>query len=432
MTSEIQEAEGRPGERRPPAVLTTNWPSLFLVYATGVTAAMGLGKFSVATDSLRHDLGIGLGALGWVISTVTAVSALLGTPLGLRLGRMSTRKVLVAGAWAVAAAAAVEALAAGFGTLLLIRVVEGVGYLMVVIACPTLVVRLCAPADTSRALALWGTFVPVGLALSTALGGVAGTAFGWRGWMLVVAAITALPALVLSVTRVGSAPAGTGAAGADGATARAAAGRLPRQRERARQRLRHTGPVVLLALGFCMASLVTVAIFSLLPTYLEKELGHSASDAGATAGLISLVSVGGGLLIGWLLHRNPDSRPVLLCSVLTVAAAWAAFRPGGAAGLFVAGAVVISAVNGILVGMILALVPRLVDSPDELALANGIVTQGGSLGSLLGPPLYTMGVEGWDWTAVGTLTTAGMAVCWLLLTLALRRRVPSDRQERKA
>ncbi|WP_055494240.1 CynX/NimT family MFS transporter [Streptomyces sp. TP-A0356] len=411
MTSGTPDIDDIAGESGPPVARSTHWPSLLMVYSAGVTAAMGLGKFSVATDSLRGDLRIGLGELGWVISAVTAVSALLGTPVGLRLGRMSTRVILVAGTWTVAVAGAAGALATSLGGLLPIRAVEGVGYLMVVIACPTLVVRLCAPRDQSRALALWGTFVPVGLALSTALGGAVGEAVGWRGWMLVVAGITAVPAVVLTFTRIGVEVPGAP---------------LPQRPKGARRRLRHARPVILLALGFCMASLVTVAIFALLPTFLERELGRSGSDAGATAGLISLVSVGGGLLIGWLLHRNPDRRPVLLCSLLAVVAAWTAFRPGGPAALFLAGATVISAINGILVGMILALVPRLVDDPGEIGLANGIVTQGGSLGSLLGPPLFNLGVEDWDWTAVGWLTTVGMAVCWLFLSLALRppRHVP--------
>ncbi|BAU81174.1 hypothetical protein SLA_0219 [Streptomyces laurentii] len=401
--SELRDAHNGSGTGPDPVESTRRLP-LALVYAAGVIAAMGLGKFDVFAVQLQDDLEISLGQVGWVVSAITGISALLGTPAGLWLGRRSMRGTLLTGLWCVAAAGAGGGLAPGLGALLPLRAAEGIGYLMVVIACPTLIVRLSAPPDRGPALALWGTFVPVGLALSTALGGAVGSVTDWRGWMFVMAALTALPATVLTFTRLGTLAPATPRPSAKHRTARP--GNRPL--------------VVLLALGFCMVSLVTVAVFVLIPIFLQRELGYSRADAGATAGFISLVSVGGGFLIGWLMHRKQDVRPVALGSFLVVIAAWVAFRAGVGTVLFIAGAATISGLNGVMVGLILASVPRLAAESGDLGLANGIVTQGGSLGSLLGPPLFNAGVEHWGWHAVGWFSTAGMAVCWLLMAPTVR------------
>ena len=53
-----------------------------------------------------------------------------------------------------------------------------------------------------------------------------------------------------------------------------------------------------------------------------------------------------------------------------------------------AAAAVILLANGIVVSAMFAAVPRFARQPARIALGNGLVAQLGSLGTLLGPPLF--------------------------------------------
>jgi len=84
--------------------------------------------------------------------------------------------------------------------MLAARVVEGVGFLLVVVAAPTLLVEMAGREDHPAVLALWGTGIPVGLAVSAAAGGVLAP-LGWRLWMAVPSAL-AVPAAVATALLV--------------------------------------------------------------------------------------------------------------------------------------------------------------------------------------------------------------------------------------
>jgi MFS family permease len=177
---------------------------VLLVYGTGVLAAATLGKVAPAVSLLRADLGLSLEAAGWLVSAITAVTVLLGTPAGLWVRRRGGRRALLAGLALLAVTGAAGAGAPGVGWMLAARVVEGVGFLLVVVAAPTLLVQMAARADQPAVLALWGTAIPVGLAASAAAGGVLAP-LGWRLWLAVPNAL-AVPAAVASALAVPADP----------------------------------------------------------------------------------------------------------------------------------------------------------------------------------------------------------------------------------
>jgi MFS family permease len=148
------------------------------------------------------------------VSAITAVAALLGTPAGLWVRRRGGRRALLAGLALLAVTGVAGAGAPGAGWMLTARVVEGVGFLLVVVAAPTLLVEMAARADQPAVLALWGTAIPVGLAVSAAVGGVLAP-LGWRLWLAVPNAF-AVPAAVVSALVVapdGPAPPARGSRG---------------------------------------------------------------------------------------------------------------------------------------------------------------------------------------------------------------------------
>lgn len=53
-----------------------------------------------------------------------------------------------------------------FGGLIVSRFVEGLGFVIVVVASPAVLNRLVAPAQRSLVFGIWSTFMPAGIAIS--------------------------------------------------------------------------------------------------------------------------------------------------------------------------------------------------------------------------------------------------------------------------
>jgi hypothetical protein len=68
-------------------------------------------------------------------------------------------------------------------TLLAGRTLAGIGYLLVVVAGPSLMALTAEPRHHAIALSLWGTFVPTGIALA----GLVTAAFADAGWRTIFA-----------------------------------------------------------------------------------------------------------------------------------------------------------------------------------------------------------------------------------------------------
>ncbi|MGH6903031.1 MAG: MFS transporter, partial [Geminicoccaceae bacterium] len=170
----------------------THWTRILLLYAAGLIASSFLGKIAPIGPPLQQDLGLTLAQLGWAVSGITAVAAIFGAGVGAWLARLGARRALTLGLVILGGAGMLTATGPGADLMILARGVEGFGYLLVVVAAPTLIVRFSRGADQATALAIWGTFIPVGLAISAFAGGATAAAIGWRGWLGVIGVLPAI------------------------------------------------------------------------------------------------------------------------------------------------------------------------------------------------------------------------------------------------
>jgi predicted MFS family arabinose efflux permease len=373
---------------------TTPWSKVLLLYAAGLIASCFLGKIAPIGPPLQQDLELTLAELGWTVSSITAVAAVFGAGVGAWLARLGAKRALLLGLVILSGGGMLTAAGASADLMIAARTGEGFGYLLVVVAAPTLIVRLSRGPDQATALAIWGTFVPVGLAISAFAGGAAASAIGWRGWLGLIGVLPAVAAalVMLAIPPDESAP--------PSATARAG-----------RSGLR---PLLALAAAFGCVGLSGVVVVALLPTFLVETRGAALAAAGAATAITSLASVPGSLLAGWAMRRGAGLRSLSLCSLLMPIAAIPAFVGGGPVAPVVAAAGVILLANGVVVSALFAAVPRLAREPARIALGNGLVAQLGSLGTLVGPPLFGSAIAAFGWHAVPALllvfTLAGIAL----------------------
>ncbi|WP_208354237.1 CynX/NimT family MFS transporter [Pseudaestuariivita rosea] len=379
----------------------TSWGAVLFAYALGVIAAAQVGRIAPAVDILRNDLDLSLSVFGWLVSIISLVSAVFGLGFGSLTMRHGARNMLLLGGLLLAAAVFASSLAKAPWILLITRAFEGVGYLAVVVAAPTLIAQRASPQDTPRVLALWGTFFTLGISMAAYFGGWLSQNLGWSKWFVLNAGLTLL--LVVIVFVQDTAKSDTQAAQVPDTT-RTSLGVTP----------------WLLASAFFGITVITLSILSMLPPFLIEAKGLSPADAGQVTGLVALTSLAGSALYGWLSARLSTLKAIMTPAVLLVATAFPAFHTS----LPLAGTITFVALsvfaNGILVAMVFSSVPRMVPSPNFIGPANGLITQIGSIGAVVGPPIVGYAITLIGWLAVPWLVAINAALFALLMIVAER------------
>src|SRR5262249_21745424 len=127
------------------------------------------------------------------------MGALLGLVAGKWCERIGHARALRLGLLVILLAAGACGLCDSAAALLAARGIAGLGYLLVVVAGPTLMAEASLPRHQPLALSLWSTFVPVGMAVT---GIAVSTATSSVGWRAIFAADALLMAVALTLAMV--------------------------------------------------------------------------------------------------------------------------------------------------------------------------------------------------------------------------------------
>lgn len=375
--------------------MTTSWPRLLLIYAIGVVAAGQLGIVPPLVPALQAELGLSLAKAGAVVSIVTLVGGLLGLPAGAFAERIGHARAFRLGLLVMAIAAGLCVVAQGASLLLAARTLAGVGYLLVVVAGPSLMAMLAERRHQPVALSLWGTFVPVGIALA----GIATASFAQAGWRMIFA--------VDAVLLVGALLAALGL--------RSPPSHIDWQMPPGSLRA-----AVPLAVSFFCLALLFLALAGMLPAYLVDRRDMSIAAAGQTVALTKALGIAGSFAAAGLMHRGAaPGRLIAFGLAASTASAILAFRPEFGLSVSIAGFALSFAIGGLVPSAAFAAVPRLAPGPRAIGPINGLLAQAGSLGSLAGPPVLALWVELAGWRSAPLLL---LAVATVGVVTALQKR----------
>jgi MFS family permease len=399
-------------------------PAVLVVILSGVVAALHVGKMPPAIPVLRDALGVTLVEAGFLLSLVQLAGMLVGVLAGLATDGIGLRRSVLAGHALLAVASFAGAWARHPSDLLLLRAVEGIGFLLVVLPTPGLIRQLVPRDRLARALGLWGAYMPAGTALALLSGPAVINLIGWQGlWVLMGAVSAAMLAWLLVAV-----PSERQRSHASTAAPPAESGEPWWLRLRAT--LTRAGPWRV-AIAFAMYSGQWLAVIGFLPS-IYAQAGFSGPSAGALTAPVALVNVTGNIAAGRLLHRGVSARSLLYVGFGSMAiAACLAFSPLLAAlsGSSATAAPVLrylsillfSAVGGLIPGTLFSLAVHVAPSERTVSTTVGWTQQCSSAGQFLGPPLvaWIAGAAGgwqWTWVATGIASLVG-----LLLARGFRR-----------
>jgi len=363
-------AGANPALRAAPAV-ATRWAYVWLLLACGIGAAMQVGKVPPALGVLAQDLHLGLQTGAWVISMFSIVGATLGFLVGSLVERIGAQRAARLGLFGIAAASCAGSWALLPWQLLLSRALEGMAFVFVVVAIPSLLVASASESDRRFVPALWGIYMPVGMALSLAGAQPILHAYGWRVlWQMEAAVLTVLGLSLLLAPAPPPPLRSERAAPALGVLARAVWQR---------------GPLLLAAIFACY-TVQYLAVMGFLPSILQAE-GASAQAAGVLSALAVMANAAGNLSVGALIARGARPRRLIAvaCVVMLVAAS-GIYLPAAPASVRYVLVLILAGVGGLIPASIFALVPRVAPDRQSAASIMGFVVQASHLGQLAGPP----------------------------------------------
>ena len=392
-------------------------PPAWLVVLSGVVIAMHVGKMPPAIPVLQQALGVTLVQAGFLLSAVQLAGMCLGVLAGTSADRLGLRRSLLTGQAILATASLCGMVVSSPSGLLLLRALEGLGFLLAALPAPSLIRQLVRPSQLPLYLGLWSTYMGTGIALALLAGPLAMQALGWQGWWGLLGLLSAAMALcIVWVIPSDQARASTAAASAPPPAADPpAAWWAPLALT-----LRHRGPWQV-ALLFALYSSQWLAVIGFLPA-IYAQAGLGASQAGALTALASWINVVGNIAAGRLLQQGWCARYLL----------WIGYSSMGLGAVLVFGPwtqelpmlrylamLGFSAVGGLIPGVLFSLAVRIAPSERTVSSTVGWMQQCSSAGQFFGPPLIAWiagNVGGWHWTWALT----GSAAC---IGLWLARRV---------
>ena len=427
----------------------TRWFAVWALFLCGCTLALHIGKMPSALLPLRVELGLSLTEAGAVVSTYAILIALSGIALGLLVTLAGHVRFAVLGVALAGVGSLLGATAEALPLLLLSRALEGTGWIVAVVAIPSVLAPLASDGDRPLVMGLWGAFVPVGAGVMLLVAPGLQSIGGWRlSWVVAGLVSLAASAVVASVCRHERGRLGALGGTVGSGDARRAASLVPRRvgepsdapriaTASASADLPDVAPPSALALasgdlrrplawlvGLCFFcySFQFIAVTSFLPTLLVETAGFALGPASALAALVILGNAAGNVGAGLLLRRGVGHVPLLAGAALFAGAAAAlAYHAGWPLPLRLGAAFAFSIVGGVIPGTLFATVPRLASAPATVGALIGLMLQCSGLGQWLGPLALPAVVEGFgSWSAAGLPTLAAGAL-GTVAALALRR-----------
>lgn len=358
------------------ATARTPWPQIAALYVTGLLAGMQFTKVSLTLDGLAEVYP------GWPVAFAVSGVAVMGILFGVMAGGITAsvgpRRAIL---WALALSGVAGGLGAflpPFPLLIALRVIEGGGHLILVVAIPTLMAGLAAPRDRSLVMGLWATFFGVGFALAAVLIGEVSVNVAYAIHALIVFAMLGVLAWML--------PRGV-------TTARRP---LPRLSDHL---LIYTTPR-LFAPG--LGHGIYAGLFLALVTFLPVALG-----ALWLAAVLPLVSIVGSLSVGIVSRWIPPGTLVWMM-FLSMAVLFGVTALAGSLAPYVL--ILAMVVCGLVAGAGFAAVPWLNEADEDRALANGALAQLGNVGTFSGTPIFAA-------LAAGSYLPVAVSVCLLAALL---------------
>jgi predicted MFS family arabinose efflux permease len=389
--------------RTPDAAAHAESLHVLLLIGSGVVAAAQIGKAIISVPMIRSDLALGLDVAGLIVAAFATLGAITGIGAGAAVSRLGVRRSLIGGMGIIALGNAIGAGAPHELVLLIARIIEGVGFLGVVLAIPSMLARLATRESRDFVMAVWSAYMPTGIMLMLFAAPLL-PAIGWRNFWLANALIAIACTILLAICTP-----------ATPAMERQSTGRFFAD---VTAIVRHPSCLVL-AFGFFAYSCQIFSLAFALPLLLTSAYSMSLGAAGLLSALVLAVSAIGHLSSGFLLRAGVPIWANIAVAfgffTLSGFAIYSGALPPHGVSLIAALAL---GIGGLAPGAIYAAAPHAAPGLSAVPPTIGLVQQASNLGQFAGPVALGLWVEHVGWHAAPVILApaalVGLATAFVL------------------
>jgi len=383
-------------------------PHLLAIFSVTLIAVLGVASIAPALPTISRRFGIGSGEVAWLVSIFTIPGIVLTPLMGLASDRIGRKRVLLPSLILFAVAGGACTLVDDFGSLVMLRFLQGVGAAALGAVNFALISDLYSGHDRITAFGYNTAVISAGAAGYPLIGGAV-VILGWHYPFFLP--LLALP-VALIVWRVLPNP-------------------KPDRSSTMGRYLRDLARVVgVLDVGALFLASLTVfivlygALITYLPFFMEQRLAATSLDYGLVMASHAAASTLAAVKLGDLSRRYAPRRLALTAlAIMAPATIAVAFIPS----LWVM--FILAAVHGSTVGLSLSLFQTLLAELAPVEQRGAVLALNGTmirLGQTLGPPLMAvfLAVGGMPAVFVG----GGLVIGLVLPLLVLAMRVAAARQ----
>lgn len=349
-----------------------SWPSILLTLAFAVIIAACHGKTILLIADIAQAYSVSPSHASWVVSAVAVVAALASPIVNWGVARVGERRAIVFGLIVAALCSYLASRTEHFSVLLTLRVLEGAGYISVVLAALALLIHTTEGKRRTSALAFWSVASPLGgaIAIFAVSPYIGGDHSQWRiafsGHAVILLLLLLATPLLPSINLANRA-----------------------ERKPLSKVFNLYADPAALRLAAAVGAPLTVALglITIVPDYLI----HTLHVAPATIGVISTVgilsSVVAGLFAGFILNlRRVGPLAVVGGALIGVSLEVLMFIPGVSAEWAIAAKLVQGFFSSFVIAWVFTSIPKMTRNGDVMG-AGGIAEQALYLSMFLGPVL---------------------------------------------
>ena len=141
----------------------------WLVIAAGIVAAMHIGKLPPTIPVLQQQLSLSLNQSGFLLAAIQVAGIAMALFIGLMAEKIGLKRLQVGGLLVLAVASFLGSYAGSFTALFAARLLEGFGFLSIVLAGPSLIKHLVPAQKLKPVLGFWAAYMGLGVATSLIL-----------------------------------------------------------------------------------------------------------------------------------------------------------------------------------------------------------------------------------------------------------------------
>lgn len=362
----------------------SNYLAITLVIFAGIISALHVGKASIAIPQMHEQYHWSLSALSWVMSVFPFIGVIGGMLAGILVKQWGDKRLLCIGLAVLAGASFFGAMTTNFAFLIATRVIEGLGFLLIVVSAPSILNRLATPQQYNIVFGFWSMFMGIGIAISIFLGPLLNN---WQSLWLINAGLTflILVFIVLKVPRIEK----TGSISPQSVHIKNDVLRILRTRNPS-----------LLGIAFAAYNIQFFSVLTFLPLFLVKRTGMSVTQAGFVCGAVVISNITGNLASSFLLNSGVKAKTIIIFASAAIGILGVGiFLPFTPEILAITLCFLFSMVSGLIPATIVSSAPR--SSPDTslVSLCIGLVMQGNYLGQVIGPLAIGLAISFAGWTA---------------------------------